>query len=125
MAGRSALEIHTQFEWEDFSLKILKANLGSSDFQTSFEYLTLFMVAVTIDTELATSGAQIQGDNLGALNDALSLNSTAVGMNSIARQIAWRRIVRRWQYSVKHLPAQANDEADACSVYRLSHSALF
>ena len=73
------------------------------------------MVAVTFDMELSTSGAQIQGDNLGALNDALNLNSTSPGMNSIAREIAWRRIVRRWQYPVKHLPAEANDEADALS----------
>ena len=55
------------------------------------------------------------GDYLGALNDALSLNSTSTGMNSVAREIAWRRIVRRWQYSVKHPPAEFNDEADALS----------
>ena len=80
-----------------------------------FEYLALFMVAVTFDQELSSTGALIRGDNLGALNDALSLDSTGAGMNSIARELGWRRIVRKWQYSLKHPPAQLNEEADALS----------
>ena len=36
-------------------------------------------------------------------------------MNAIAREMAWRRIVRQWQYSLTHLPAELNDEADALS----------
>ena len=36
-------------------------------------------------------------------------------MNAIARELAWRRIIRRWQYLLKHLPAEQNDEADALS----------
>ena len=71
------------------------------------------MVAVKLDQELSSTCALIRGGNLGALNDALLLNSTAAGMNSIARELGWRRIVRRWQYSLKHLPAKLNDEADA------------
>ena len=101
--------------WCDYSLRVLKAQAGSSDFQTSFEYLTLFMVAETFSEVVSSTGAKIMGDNLGALDDALSLNSTSPGMNSVAREIAWRRIVRRWQYSVKHLPAEFKDEADALS----------
>ena len=100
---------YTHFTWDKFSLKVLKAVNGSSDYRTSFEYLTLFMVAVTFDQELSSSGALIRGDNLGALNDALSLKSTAPGMNSIARELSWRKIVRRWQNSLKHLPAELND----------------
>ena len=73
------------------------------------------MVAVTFDQELSSTGASIRGGNLGALNDALSLDSTAAGMRSIARELSWRRIVRKWQYSWKHLPAELNDEADALS----------
>ena len=53
-----------------------------------------------------------------ALNDALSLNSTAAGMKGIARELGWRRIVLRWQYSLKHLPAEANNEADALSTLK-------
>ena len=36
-------------------------------------------------------------------------------MNIIAREIAWRRIVKKWQYLLQHLPAEQNDEADALS----------
>ena len=36
-------------------------------------------------------------------------------MNTIGREIAWRRVVRQWQYSLTHLPAEQNDEADALS----------
>ena len=57
----------------------------------------------------------IRGDNLGALSVALKLTSTTAAMNTIARELAWRRIVRRWQYLLKHLPAEQNDEADALS----------
>ena len=64
---------------------------------------------------LSETGALIRGDNLGALSVALKLSSTTPAMNAIAREIAWRRIVRRWQYLLKHLPAEQNDEADALS----------
>ena len=106
---------YTYFAWDKLSLKVLKAKNGSSDYQTSFEYLTLFMVAVTFDQVLSSTGALIRGDSLGALNDALSLDSTAAGMISIAGELGWRRIVRKWQYLLKHLPAELNDEADALS----------
>ena len=40
---------YTHFTWEEASLRVLNAKNGSSDYQTSFEYLTLFIVAVTFD----------------------------------------------------------------------------
>ena len=64
---------------------------------------------------MTETGASIRGDNLGALSDALKLSSTAAAMNTIGREIAWRRVVRQWQYSLTHLPAEQNDEADALS----------
>ena len=73
------------------------------------------MVAVTFGDVLEETGALIRGDNLGALSVALTLSSTSPAMNAIAREIAWRRIVHRWQYLLKHLPAELNDEADALS----------
>lgn len=104
--------------WGKTSLKVLKAFKGSADYQTSFEYLTLFIVAVTFDEILSTTGALIRGDNIGALNDALTLKPTAPGMNSIARELGWRRIVSRWQYKLSHLPPESNAEADALSRLR-------
>ena len=113
--GTGAPVKYTHFTWADTNLKVLKAKNGSSDYQTSFEYLTPFIVAVTFDSVLASTGARIRGDNLGALNDALSLRSTAPGMNSIASELGWRRIVSKCQYRLKHLPTERNDEADALS----------
>ena len=72
-------------------------------------------MAVTFNEVLSATGALIRGDNIGALNHALTLRSTAPGMNSIAREIRWRRIVNKWQYKFSHLPAELNDEADALS----------
>ena len=105
----------THFTCGETSFKVLKAVTGSADYQTSFEHLTLFIVVVTFDKILSTTGALIRGDNIGALNDALTLGSTAPGMNSIARELGWRRIISRWQYKLSHLPAERNDEADALS----------
>ena len=73
------------------------------------------MCTVALGDVLATTGVRIRGDNLGALNVSLDLTSTSPAMNAIAREIAWRRIVNRWQYYLKHLPAKLNDEADALS----------
>lgn len=60
-------------------------------------------------------GALIRGDNLGALNVALSLNFTGPAMNCIAHEFIWRRFAKGWQYKLKHLPAELNDEVDALS----------
>ena len=62
---------------------------------------------------------------MGALNGALSLNSTAPAMNCISRELAWRRIVNGWQYKLKHLPAEMNDEADALSRLKAVPRRLF
>ena len=97
---------YTHFAWDDQRLKIVRATRGCCKGQTAFEFLTLFMVAVTFGDVLEETGALIRRDNLGALSVALTLSSTSPAMNAIAREIAWRRIVRRWQYRLKHLPAE-------------------
>ena len=106
---------YTHFTWSDYTLSVVGAARGSTKGQTAFEYLTLFMVAKTFSTTLSESGALIRGDNMGALSDALKLASTTRAMNAIAREIAPRKVVRQWQYSLQHLPAEQNDEADALS----------
>ena len=111
---------YTHFVWSEFSLEVIKAKRGDCRGQTAFEFFTLFLVAVTFDAVLTETGALIRGDNLGALNVALSLGSTAPAMNCIARELAWRRIVKGWQYKLKHLPAELNDEADALSRLKAS-----
>ena len=75
-------------------------------------------MAVTFDSVLASTGALIRGDNIGALNDARSFRSIAPGMNSIAKELGWGRVVSRWQYLLSYLPAESDDEADALSRLR-------
>ena len=106
---------YTHFRWSSLTLQITKTVSGDCRGQTAFEFLTLFLVAVVFGSVLQTSGALIRGDNLSALNVALNLNSTSTAMNAIAREVAWRRIVLGWQYRLRHLPAEKNDEADALS----------
>ena len=59
--------------------------------------------------------ALIRGDNLSALNVALNLDTTSTAMTAIPREVPWRRLIFGWQYRLKHLPAEKNDEADALS----------
>ena len=106
---------YTHFTWQEHTLRTLKAKIGDCRFQTAFEFATLFIVADTFSEMISEEGALIRGDNLGALSVALKLSSTTPAMNVIARELAWRRIVRHWQYLLKHLPAEVNDEADALS----------
>ena len=95
-AGKPVL--YTHFRWSNLSLLITRTTTGDCRGQTAFEFLTLFLVAVAFGNVLETTGALIRGDNLGALNVALNLNSTSPAMNAIAREVAWRRIVHGWQY---------------------------
>ena len=106
---------HTHFTWAPSTLRILKTTTGDCRGQTAFEYMTLLMAAITFSKVLSETGALIKGDNLGALNEALKLKSTATSLNIISREVAWRKIVQRWSYSLEHLPAELNDEADRLS----------
>lgn len=74
---------------------------GSFGPDNSFEYFMLFMVAVTFDQVFSFTGALVRGDNLGALDDALSQDSKAARINSIVGELRWRRIVCRWRYLSK------------------------
>ena len=54
------------------------------------------------------------GDSTAALQVAISLKS-AKSLNTISREIAWRRVRHAWHYAVGHLPAELNVAADALS----------
>ena len=106
---------YTHFTWSPHSLGVLRAELGSCNYQTIFEFFTLFMVCLTFASILENSGAVILGDNLASLNEALNLKSTVPIMNTVARELAWRKIAMKWQYKLEHLPSELNDEADCLS----------
>ena len=49
-----------------------------------------------------------------ALQNAMSLKSSAA-LTAIARELAWRKARFGWIYTTGHLPAEANELADALS----------
>ena len=59
-------------------------------------------------------GLAVLGDSTAALQVAISLKS-AKSLNTISREIAWRRVRHAWHYAVGHLPAELNVAADALS----------
>ena len=59
-------------------------------------------------------GLALLGDNIAALQLALSLKGKGA-LNTISREIAWRRCRHGWHYSVGHLAAEDNSLADALS----------
>ena len=54
------------------------------------------------------------GDNTGSLQLSLDLNSTK-SERLLLRELAWRKAVRRWTFSVAHLPSENNVVADLLS----------
>ena len=59
-------------------------------------------------------GLAILGDNVAALNGAISLKGKAE-IARITRELAWRKVRRGWRFSCGHLPAEHNDMADCLS----------
>ena len=54
------------------------------------------------------------GDNSGSLQLSLDLNSTKTE-RTLLRELAWRKAVHRWVFSVAHLPTESNTVADLLS----------
>ena len=54
------------------------------------------------------------GDNSGSLQLSLDLNSTK-SERLLLRELAWRKAVNRWTFSVAHLPTENNVIADLLS----------
>ena len=103
-----------ELDWRSVDLGPLGISVGEPSAQTTFEYLTLFFVLLTWGTSLRRQGLALLGDNIAALQLALSLKGKGA-LNTISREIAWRRCRHGWYYAVGHLAAEQNDLADALS----------
>ena len=103
-------EVH----WRDHDLRPLKLEPGDPRCQTSFEYLTLFLVLLSWGAAARTHGLAILGDNIAALQCAISLRGRGA-LNDLSREIAWRRVRFAWHYAVGHVPSEDNLLADALS----------
>ncbi len=62
----------------------------------------------------AAQSVSVLGDNVGALQVALSLTGRGQ-LHTIAKDIAWRQAIHGWIYEVGHLPSEANTVADTLS----------
>jgi len=105
----------TAVRWETHTLAMFGAATGDCAHQSLFEFLMLLMGMLAFARDDAKTALVVQGDNLGALNDALRLRSSSPKLNAIARELAFHKATRRWSYVLRHLPADRNVLADALS----------
>ena len=85
-----------------------------SKHQTFWEFATLLLCLLTWSDWFVNETVTLLGDNIGALNLALSLKGRG-HLLAVSREIAWRRARRRWNFVVGHLPSENNSVADALS----------
>ena len=104
------LEVH----WEDVDLSPLGLVVGRPSDQTAFEYLTLFLALSSWASSARSHGLAVLGDNVAALQCAISLKGRGP-LNTLSREISWRRLRHSWWYAVGHARAEDNDVADALS----------
>ena len=103
-----------EIRWADFDLSVLGLVTGRPSDQTAFEYLTLFFALTSWAASSRSHGVAILGDNIAALQCAISLKGRGA-LNTLSREIAWRRLRHSWWYAVGHVRAEDNELADALS----------
>ena len=64
--------------------------------------------------EHAEEGIHLLGDNLAALNGAISLRGRSTLAN-ITKEMAWRKVRFGWRFAADNLPSENNLLADALS----------
>jgi hypothetical protein len=105
---------HASVTWSSETAARFKVALGSPKGQTIWEYLVILLALDLWGDQFSSCGVAIMGDNLAALNGAISLKGKSE-LSRITREISWRKVRRRWRYACGHLPAEANEVADALS----------
>ena len=83
-------------------------------FQSFWEFLMILLVLVVWGSRFTSTSLGILGDNVAAINGALSYKGRGP-MPAVAREIAWRRAVFRWAFRVGHIPSESNVLADKLS----------
>ena len=74
--------------------------------------------------QLAEEGSVLAGDNIAALQGAVSLRGKR-SLTLITKDVSWRRSKHQWLVMVAHLPAEANVAADALSMLSAPDGARF
>ena len=92
----------------------LRVETGSSKFQTFWEILTMLLALEQWGDNFLHEEVAVLGDNTGALQNVLDLKGRGP-MLAVAREIAWRKARRGWEYRLGHLPSERNNVSDALS----------
>ena len=100
--------------WDAEVLDFFKAELGNPKWQTTWEFLTLLLALIRWRQHAQGAVLFFLGDNIGALQDAISLKGKG-DLMTIAREIAWRKAVYKLSFECAHLPKDMNVTADALS----------
>jgi len=105
---------YLELAWTPQLAHHLGEKIGQPGGQSTWEFLTLFLVLMVWGSEFKEAGLAIAGDSTAALSSALRLRGRG-GMNKISRELSWRKIRLSWRFVVGHLPAEGNEVADALS----------
>jgi len=105
---------HAAITWSSVTAARFKVALGSPKGQTTWEYLVILLALELWADRFRSTGIAVMGDNLAALNGAISLKGRSE-LSRITREMAWRKVRRGWRYACGHLPAECNEVADALS----------
>ena len=97
--------------WRKRDAKKLATKIGLPDGQTTWEYLVVLLGLIVWGAEHSKPGLALLGDNLAALNGALSMKGKG-SLATVTRELAWRRVRFAWHYAAGHLPTEHNTLAD-------------
>ncbi|CAK0873315.1 unnamed protein product [Prorocentrum cordatum] len=114
LAQGTTILVYFSIEWDGHILTHFGAELANPRWQTVWEMLTLLLSLLVWGTHAEEFSLTLHGDNIGALQNALSLKGHG-HLLAIAREIAWRKARFCWEFDVVHLPSELNQVADALS----------
>ena len=107
-------EAYFEVEWAQVDLSPIGLAAGNEADQSAFEFLTLLLVLTTWGDSARESGMALFGDNIAALQCAVTLKGKRA-LTAVSRELGWRRIRHGGWYAVGHIPAEGNVLADALS----------
>ena len=98
--------LHHSWAAEDLpaSLNIV---VGESSCQSFFELLTIALALNHWGSRFVSAHCTVIGDNTGSLQNVLDQSGSRLQL-AVAKELAWRRARRQWQFAVAHLPSEAN-----------------
>ena len=100
--------------WSPDSAGHLGVEIGTSKFQTFWEFVAAWLCLEAWGSRFKDSGLALVGDNISSLTSALKLAGKGP-LGAVAREISWRKEVFRWHFAAGHVPTERNFLADSLS----------